>query len=87
MTAEESGGIRAWLDAHGLSQHTQAFEAQEIDLEALPELTDDDLKEMGLAIGPRRKLLKAIRESGTDAPVDPPQLAARGASRRAARSR
>ena len=77
MTAEESGGIRAWLDAHGLSQHTQAFEAQEIDLEALPELTDDDLKEMGLAIGPRRKLLKAIRESGTDAPVVQPREAER----------
>ncbi|MDP6951965.1 MAG: AAA family ATPase, partial [Alphaproteobacteria bacterium] len=69
MAAGKSGDIRAWLEAHGLAQHAAGFEAQEIDLEALPELTDDDLKELGLAIGPRRKILKAIRESGTAAPA------------------
>jgi class 3 adenylate cyclase len=79
MAAEESGGIRTWLDARGLAQHAEAFEAQEIDLEALPELSDDDLKEMGLAIGPRRKVLKAIRESRAEAPEQPtrPQEAER----------
>jgi class 3 adenylate cyclase/predicted ATPase len=54
--------IREWLEGLGLDRHADAFEAQEIDLEALPEITDEDLKDMGLPIGPRRKIAKAIRE-------------------------
>jgi class 3 adenylate cyclase len=54
--------IREWLGGLGLDRHADAFEAQEIDLEALPEITDEDLKDMGLPIGPRRKVAKAIRE-------------------------
>jgi hypothetical protein len=52
--------IREWLAARGFERFADVFEENEVDLEALPELTDADLKEMGLALGPRVKLRKAI---------------------------
>ena len=52
--------ITQWLEELGLGDYAEAFEREKIDLEALPHLTDDDLKNMGLPIGPRRKLLAAI---------------------------
>ena len=60
------GGIREWLEQRGLGEFAQAFESERVDLEALPELTDADLKELGLPLGPRRKLLKAIRALAGD---------------------
>jgi hypothetical protein len=52
--------IGAWLDRHGLGQHAALFAAQDIDLAVLPALTDRDLKELGLSLGHRRRLLTAI---------------------------
>jgi class 3 adenylate cyclase/tetratricopeptide (TPR) repeat protein len=54
--------IREWLERHGLTEFASVFEEERIDFETLPELTDLDLKDLGLPLGPRRKLLKAIRE-------------------------
>jgi class 3 adenylate cyclase/predicted ATPase len=54
--------IRAWLEDLKLTEFADAFEAERIDLEALPDITDADLKEMGLPIGSRRKLLRAVAE-------------------------
>ena len=52
--------IRAWLDGLGLGEYAEVFEVEQIDLEALPDITEADLKDMGLPIGPRRKLLRAV---------------------------
>jgi class 3 adenylate cyclase len=53
--------IAAWLRSLGLERYQQTFRENEIDLRVLPELTADDLKELGVAaIGHRRKLLAAI---------------------------
>jgi len=52
--------IRDWLQKHGFEQHVQLFEDNEIDGEVLFDLTNDDLKELGLSLGSRKKLLKAI---------------------------
>ncbi|MFP6759395.1 MAG: hypothetical protein VCC99_14440 [Alphaproteobacteria bacterium] len=52
--------IRDWLETQGLGAHAEAFEAEQIDLDALPDITEADLKDMGLPIGPRRKLLRAV---------------------------
>jgi class 3 adenylate cyclase len=52
--------IRAWLEAVGLGRFADLFEANEIDAEAVIELTDDHVKELGIPLGPRGKLLKAI---------------------------
>jgi class 3 adenylate cyclase len=59
--------IAAWLRELGLERYEPAFRENEIDAEVLPELTESDLSALGLPIGPRRKLLKAIaalREGG-----------------------
>ena len=52
--------IEAWLQGLGLERFVPAFRDNEIDAEVLPELTEADLATLGLPLGPRRKLLKAI---------------------------
>ncbi|HEX2136934.1 MAG TPA: adenylate/guanylate cyclase domain-containing protein, partial [Microvirga sp.] len=44
----------------GLERYDQAFRDNDVDAEVLPELTDEHLRELGLPLGPRLKLLKAI---------------------------
>jgi hypothetical protein len=55
-----SGELRCWLEQIGLAQHAETFAASDIDLDVLPELSDEDLKELGLSLGHRRRLLRAI---------------------------
>jgi hypothetical protein len=52
--------IAAWLRELGLERYQPAFRENEIDWEVLPELTEGDLEKLGLPLGPRKKLLKAI---------------------------
>jgi class 3 adenylate cyclase/tetratricopeptide (TPR) repeat protein len=53
--------IATWLRGLGLGEYAQAFRENAIELELLPQLTADDLKEMGvIPVGHRRKLLDAI---------------------------
>jgi hypothetical protein len=60
--------IGGWLRRLGLQRYEQAFRENEIDVRVLPELTADDLKELGVAaIGHRRLLLKAIADLATGA--------------------
>jgi class 3 adenylate cyclase len=60
--------IGGWLRELGLERYEQAFRENEIDLRVLPELTADDLKELGVAaIGHRRLLLKAIADLAASA--------------------
>ena len=55
--------IGGWLRGLGLERYEHGFRENEIDLRVLPELTADDLKELGVAaIGHRRRLLKAIAD-------------------------
>ena len=49
-----------WLDSHGLGALHTVLEAQQIDIDVLPDLNEDDLKGLGIALGPRRRLLRAI---------------------------
>ncbi len=65
-----TGDIEQWLEALDLKKYRDAFTANEIAFGDLSELTEDDLKEMGLPIGPRRRALKAIAE--LDAQYQPP---------------
>jgi class 3 adenylate cyclase/tetratricopeptide (TPR) repeat protein/type II secretory pathway predicted ATPase ExeA len=59
-----------WLKAHGLAGLRDVLEAQQIDLDILPDLTEEDFKHLGIALGPRRRLLKAIQAiSATPAPL------------------
>src|SRR5262245_3326711 len=62
--------IAAWLQGLGLERYLPAFRDHEIDLEVLPKLTSEDLREIGVAaIGHRRKLLDAIAALGATVPT------------------
>jgi predicted ATPase/class 3 adenylate cyclase len=53
--------IAAWLHSLGMQEYEQAFRDNAIDATVLPELTADDLRDLGVSlIGHRRKLLAAI---------------------------
>jgi class 3 adenylate cyclase/predicted ATPase len=54
--------IAEWLDELGLSEHTERFVENKIDVAVLPLLTDEDLKEIGVPLGHRRKILAAINQ-------------------------
>ncbi|MDG4885741.1 adenylate/guanylate cyclase domain-containing protein [Mesorhizobium sp. WSM4887] len=56
--------IAAWLRHLGLEHYEQAFRDNAIDAEVLPELTDTDLQQLGILLGHRKRLLKAISELG-----------------------
>ncbi|MGI9525061.1 MAG: AAA family ATPase [Hyphomicrobiaceae bacterium] len=49
-----------WLTEIGLASYASVFAENEIDLDAARDLTDSDLKELQLPMGPRKKLLRAI---------------------------
>jgi class 3 adenylate cyclase/predicted ATPase len=54
--------IADWLNALGMSEYTDRFAANGIDLSILPDLTDSDLKKLGVLLGHRRKILRAIAD-------------------------
>jgi hypothetical protein len=62
-------GIREWLSSHGLSDYADRFAENRIDLSVLPDLTDDDLKELGVFLGDRRRILRLIAELGPKSQV------------------
>ena len=58
--------IDGWLRGIGLAQYAEMFRANDIDGELLGRLTNDDLKDIGVAsFGHRKKLLEAIAELGS----------------------
>jgi class 3 adenylate cyclase len=63
--------IGAWLRSLGLERYEPAFRENEIDWEALPKLTAEDLKDLGVVLGGhRRRLLEAIAALDTaEAPL------------------
>jgi class 3 adenylate cyclase len=52
--------IAAWLGKLGMSEYAGRFAENRIDFSVLRDLTDQDLKELGVVLGDRRKLLRAI---------------------------
>jgi len=50
-----------WLTENGLAKHAPLFAEAEIEFGDLAYLSDDDLKELGLPLGPRRRIEAAIR--------------------------
>ncbi len=60
--------IADWLQRLGLGQYAKAFAENDINFAVLPDLTDQDLKELGVtSLGHRRQLLRAITElKGSD---------------------
>jgi class 3 adenylate cyclase len=54
--------IADWLEKLGMSEYVQRFAENRIDLSVLPDLTDQHLKDLGVALGDRLKMLRAIGE-------------------------
>jgi len=54
--------VGGWLRSLGLEQYEAAFRENGIDLSVLSDLTDQDLKDIGVLLGHRRKLLRAIAQ-------------------------
>ncbi|UQR60291.1 AAA family ATPase [Bradyrhizobium sp. C-145] len=63
-------GVTEWLESIGLSEYAQRFAENGIDLSVVRDLTEQDLKELGVLLGHRRKLLRAIAE--LDDEIRPP---------------
>ena len=73
--------VADWLRSLGLGQYEATFRENGIDVEVLPDLTDADLEKLGVLLGHRKRLLKAIaglnlsatRSSASAAVISSPQ--------------
>jgi SAM domain (Sterile alpha motif) len=54
--------VADWLEKLGLGQYAQRFAENDISFSVLPDLTDQHLKEIGVSLGHRLQLLRAITE-------------------------
>jgi class 3 adenylate cyclase/predicted ATPase len=54
--------IADWLEKLGMSEYAQRFADNHIDFSVLRELTDQDLKDLAVVLGDRRKMLRAIAD-------------------------
>src|SRR5437868_621999 len=83
--------IGGWLRNLGLERYEATFREHEIDGEVLPELGEGDLEKLGIPLGHRKRLLKAIRALDTGAAgserTSPEPLLGAGASPKAAERR
>ncbi len=82
MSEQAPTDVSCWLVAHGLEKYAPAFEAHEIGLAELPELTESHLVELGLPMGPRIRLLKAVAQSFGVPSSSPPAATIAAASER-----
>ena len=63
--------IADWLEKLGMSEYAQRFAENGINVAALPHLTDQDLKDIGVLLGHRRVMLAAISKLAGVAPATP----------------
>src|SRR5438128_10331403 len=61
--------IADWLDKIGLGEYARRFADNAIDLSVVRDLTEQDLKDLGVLLGHRRKILRAIAELDGVAPA------------------
>jgi class 3 adenylate cyclase len=72
--------VRAWLDQLGLSEFAESFAENGVDAAMLPELTNEDLKDLGVArLADRKLFLKAVGDLAVAAvpavtPLEEPAL-------------
>src|SRR6266545_1482016 len=60
--------IGGWLRNLGLGQYESAFIENAIDTDVLPELTEGDLEKLGIPLGDRKRLIKAIKAMAGGSP-------------------
>lgn len=54
--------FRAWLESVSLEKYHETFVSNSVDLDILTELNEDDLAELGLNLGDRKRMLLAIKD-------------------------
>uniref|UniRef100_A0A8C4E123 SEC23 interacting protein n=1 Tax=Dicentrarchus labrax TaxID=13489 RepID=A0A8C4E123_DICLA len=59
---EEFEDLSAVLEHLGLSEYKSTFDEERIDIESFLMCTVEDLKEMGIPLGPRKKIVKFVEE-------------------------
>jgi class 3 adenylate cyclase len=79
--------IAEWLASLGMSEYSERFGEERIEIDVLSELTDRDLERLGISLGHRRRMLRAIRERGAAAPGTPQAVAASPAPHESAERR
>jgi len=81
-----SATVREWLAAEGLPQYIDLFEQNRIELDVLRDLTERDLQDLGIPLGDRKRLLKAIQTPAqpklAEAPAPPFLIDVHDAERR-----
>jgi class 3 adenylate cyclase/predicted ATPase len=63
--------VAAWLRCLGLEQYEKLFRENDVDAEVLGDLTDGDLEKIGVSLGHRKRLLKAVAALAGRAPASP----------------
>jgi class 3 adenylate cyclase len=78
LESVHSLSVSQWLANIGLEKYITAFADAEIEFDDLSHLTDQDLKEVGLPVGPRRRVNEAIKHlhSGFEATTTEPEISA-----------
>lgn len=52
--------LARWLEEHGLGKYEEVFAENDINLDVRADLSEDDLKELGISLDDRRRVLKAV---------------------------
>jgi class 3 adenylate cyclase/predicted ATPase len=73
--------IGAWLRSLGLQRYEAVFRENAVDVEILPELTEADLEKLGVLLGHRKRIVRAI-DTLQSAPAIGPERPDRPAERR-----
>ena len=77
--------VREWLAAEGPPQYGELFEQHRIGLDVLPDLTERDLQDLGIPLGDRKRILKAIQSRGESNPAVASAASSSGGGRDAER--
>jgi class 3 adenylate cyclase/predicted ATPase len=59
-SVDAESGLKKWLEGIGLGQYGELFARHRIDLDVVPDLTESDLAELGLPLGDRKRLKRAM---------------------------
>ena len=63
--------VGGWLRNLGLGQYEPSFIENAIDFDVLPELTEGDLEKLGMPLGDRKRIIKAIKARAGGSPAHP----------------
>jgi class 3 adenylate cyclase len=75
-------GVAEWLASIGLDEYVQRFVENAIDLSVVRDLTEQDLKDLGMPLGHRRRILRAVTLLAEDAVIESQTVPVQGHAER-----